>query len=54
MFQNLIYGISPYITSRLHADSQYTYVTYSIQSKIKNTNTQKKHIIFNACQDPPL
>ncbi len=37
MFQNLIYGVSPYTT----------------QTKIKSTNTQKKHIIFYTCQDPP-
>jgi len=53
MFQNLIYGISPYITSRLHLNSQSPYAAYSIQSKIKNTNMQKKHFTFNACQDPP-
>jgi hypothetical protein len=53
MFQNSIYSLPPYTILQLRLDSQYIYAVYSIQSKIKNTNMQKKHITFNACQDPP-
>jgi len=41
MFQNPIYGISPYTTSQLYSDGQYPYASHCI----KNTNMQKSILL---------